>query len=79
MTLFALLGATALYLVYAWLLSAIVASYLAERKGYSEKLGLAAGLLLFVLGPIIWLVVPPKAGSKWKRRGVLGRGEGRAD
>ena len=31
MTLFALLGAKALYLTYAWLLSAIVASYLSGR------------------------------------------------
>ena len=45
MTLFALLGAAALWLMYLWLLSAIVASYLSERKGYGEKLGLAFGLL----------------------------------
>ena len=41
----------ALFLMYIWLLSAIVASYLSERKGYGEKLGLAFGLLLTVLGP----------------------------
>ena len=54
----AIIGTTALWLVYLWLLSAIVASYLAERKGYNEKLGLAFGLLLSVLGPIIWLFWP---------------------
>ena len=37
MTLYALLGAKALYLLYAWLASAIVASYLSERKGYGER------------------------------------------
>jgi hypothetical protein len=74
MTLFALLGANALWLTYAWLLSAIVASYLSDRKGYGEKAGLASGLLLFVIGPVIWLVWPPRADSKWKTLGPFGRG-----
>ena len=74
MTVFALLGANALFLMYGWLLSAIIASYLSARKGYGDKAGLASGLLLFVLGPIIWLVWPAKAESKWKRLGPFGRG-----
>ena len=37
MIVFGLLGATALYLTFAWLLSAIVASYLSDRKGYGEQ------------------------------------------
>jgi hypothetical protein len=74
---FALIGANALLLMYVWLLSAIAASYLSGRKGYGEKIGLVFGLLLFVLGPIIWLVWPPKANSKWKLLGPVGRGEGR--
>jgi fucose permease len=73
MTVFALLGATALWLMYAWLLMAVIASYLSERKGYSEKPGLACGLLLHVVGVIIWLVWPPKPGSKWKTIGPVGR------
>ena len=73
MTVFALLGATALWLLYAWLLSAIVASYLSGRKGYSEKAGLATGLLLHVVGVIIWLVIPAKEHSKWKSVGPFGR------
>jgi len=77
MSVFALLGANALLLMYGWLLSAILASYLSGRKGYSEKAGLASGLLLFVLGPIIWLVWPAKPDSKWKRLGPVGRGEDR--
>ena len=68
----ALLGATALYLLLVWLASAIIASYLSERKGYTEKPGLAAGLILFVLGPIIFLLLPAKKDSAWKRFGPFG-------
>ena len=75
MILAALLGAASLWLLYAWLLSSIAASYLSGRKGYGEKLGLAFGLLLFVLGPIIWLVWPAKPESKWKHLGPFGRGD----
>jgi hypothetical protein len=71
----ALLGAKALYLLYGWLLSAIVCSYLARRKGYGERPGLAAGLLLSVIGVLIWLVWPAKPDSSWKLQGPLGRGE----
>ena len=71
----ALLGAASLWLMYLWLLSAIVASYLSNRKGFGEKVGLASGLLLFVLGPVIWLVWPAKADSKWKVLGPFGRGK----
>jgi hypothetical protein len=71
---FALLGAKALYLTYAWLLSAIVASYLSARKGYGEKVGLASGLLLNALGIVLWLVWPAKPDSRWKLQGPIGRG-----
>ncbi len=71
----ALIGANALWLVYLWLLSAIAASYLAELKGYYEKLGLAFGLILSVLGPIIWLAWPARPESKWKKIGPFGRGK----
>jgi hypothetical protein len=74
MTVLALLGAKALWLLYAWLASAIVASYLSHRKGYGERPGLASGLLLNVIGILIWLVVPPKADSLWKKIGPFGRG-----
>jgi fucose permease len=73
MTYFALLGAAALWLTYRWLLAAIVASYLSERKGYGEKLGLAFGLLLSVVGTIIWLFWPARPDSKWKKIGPVGR------
>lgn len=68
----ALIGAKALYLLYGWLASAIVASYLSDRKGYGEKPGLASGMLLFVVGVVIWLLVPAKPDSKWKQAGVFG-------
>jgi hypothetical protein len=68
-----MIGATALWLMYAWLLAAIVASYLSNRKGYSERAGLASGLILHVIGVIIWLVIPAKEHSKWKTVGPFGR------
>jgi hypothetical protein len=70
---FALLGAKALYLTFLWLLSAVGASWLSDRKGYGEKPGLAFGLILTVLGLIIWIFVPAREGSRWKRLGPFGR------
>lgn len=62
------IGAKALWLLYAWMLSAIVAAELSSRKGYGEKIGLGTGLLLTVVGVVIWFFVPAKAGSRWARR-----------
>jgi MFS family permease len=56
----ALLGAKALYVIFVWLGSAALAGWLADRKGYPERWGLASGLILLVLGPIIWAFVPKK-------------------
>ena len=70
---FALLGSKALYLTYLWLLSAVGAQWLSQRKGYGAKPGLASGLLLTVVGLIIWLFVPPKANSRWKTQGPIPR------
>jgi hypothetical protein len=72
--LFAVIGSGALWLTYAWLASAIVASYLSARKGYGEKLGLAFGLLLSAIGVLIWLIWPAKPDSRWKLQGVFGTG-----
>jgi hypothetical protein len=73
--LFALIGSKALWLLYLWLLSTIAASYLSERKGYGEKPGLATGLILSIIGTIVWLFVPARRNSKWKTIGMFGRGE----
>ena len=70
---FALLGAKALWLTYIWLASTIGASWLSGRKGYGERVGLATGLLLTLLGFVIWLLIPARADSAWKRQGVFGR------
>ena len=74
MTVLALLGATALWLLYAWLASAIIASYLSDRKGYGQKIGLAFGLLLSAIGALIWLLVPARSDSRWKLQGPFGSG-----
>jgi hypothetical protein len=71
--LLALIGAKALYLLIAWLLSAIASSWLSDRKGYGEKPGLATGLLLTFVGVIVWLVWPAKAASRWKVQGPIPR------
>jgi uncharacterized membrane protein YeaQ/YmgE (transglycosylase-associated protein family) len=75
MTVLALIGAWALFLMYTWLLSAIIASYLSERKGYGEKVGLGFGLLLSVIGAVIWLFWPARPDSKWAKLGAIGRGK----
>jgi hypothetical protein len=76
MTLVALIGAKALYLLYLWLISSIVASWLSDRKGYGERPGLATGLFLSVAAVVIWLLVPAKADSRWKLQGPLPFGPG---
>ena len=77
MTVLALLGAKAFWLLLVWLASAIAASYLSDRKGYGEKAGLVTGILLTFVGVVIWLIWPAKRDSRWKLQGPLGRGDGR--
>jgi hypothetical protein len=64
----AAIGIKAFYLLLIWLASAIGASELSKRKGYGEKWGLGTGLLLSLLGLIIWLIVPARPESPWKTR-----------
>src|SRR5829696_6597534 len=65
----AAVGVKALYLCYIWLLSAIFSAELARSKGSTEKAGLGTGLLLSILGPIIWLAIPPRdATAEWHER-----------
>ena len=77
MTVIALLGAKAFWLLIGWLASAIAASWLSDRKGYGEKAGLVTGILLSFVAVVIWLLWPPKPDSRWKLQGPLGRGDGR--
>jgi hypothetical protein len=73
MTVFALIGAKGLYLLFIWLLSAAAAAWLADRKGYGERVGLAFGLLLSLIGLAIVLLLPGRPGSRWKLDGPLPR------
>jgi hypothetical protein len=66
-----LIGVKALYLFIIWLLSAIAASWLSDRKGYGERPGLATGILLTFVGVIVWLVWPARAASRWKIQGPI--------
>jgi len=70
---FATIGATALYLLFAWLLSAAGGSWVSARKGYGERVGLTCGLLLSVVGLLLVLLLPARPGSRWKVDGPLPR------
>jgi hypothetical protein len=71
MTLYAVIGAKAVYLLFVWLLSAAIGSWVSDRKGYGERVGLAFGLILSAIGLIIVLFLPGRPGSKWKIEGWL--------
>jgi hypothetical protein len=74
MTIFAaLIGAKALYLLFAWLLSAASGAWMSDRKGYGERLGLTFGLLLTVFGLLIVVLLPGRPGSRWKVEGPIPR------
>jgi hypothetical protein len=77
MTIFAVIGAKALYLLFAWLVSAALASWMSQRKGYGERVGLTFGLLLSVVGLLIVLLLPGRPGSRWKLEGAIPRRRGR--
>ena len=64
--LLAVIGTAALWLTFVWLGSAIIASLLAEAKGYGEKLGLVTGTVFSLLGAFVWAVWPPREISRWK-------------
>ena len=45
MIIVATIGPRALYLLFVWLLSAALGSWISDRKGYGERVGLAFGLI----------------------------------
>ena len=65
------IGAKALYFLFIWLVSAAAAAWLAERKGYGERLGLTFGLILSAIGLLCVLLLPGRPGSKWRTEGWL--------
>ena len=67
------IGADVLYLLFVWLISAATASWVSERKGYGERVGLTLGLLLSAGGLLIVLLLPGRPGSKWRADGWLPR------
>jgi hypothetical protein len=71
MMIYALIGAKALYLLFVWLLSAAISSWLTQRKGYGERVGLAFGLILSAIGLLIVLLLPGRPGSRWREEGPL--------
>ena len=71
MLVLATIGSAALYLLFVWLLSAAGAAWLADRKGYGERVGLFFGLILSAPGFVIVLLLPARPGSVWKREGPL--------
>ena len=76
MTVLALIGVKAFYLLFLWLGSAIAASWLSNRKGYGERPGLATGLLLSAIGLLVWLLWPARPDSRWKLQGPIPRRRG---
>jgi MFS family permease len=69
--LLAAIGAKALYFLFLWLVSAAAAGWLADRKGYGERVGLTFGLILSAVGLLIVLLLPGRPGSKWREEGWL--------
>jgi hypothetical protein len=74
MILVATIGAKALYLLFLWLVSAAAAAWVADRKGYGERVGLTFGLVLTVAGLLIVLLLPGRPGSKWREDGWVPKG-----
>jgi hypothetical protein len=68
---FALIGSKALYLLFVWLISAASAAWIADRKGYGERVGLTFGLILSAIGLLFVLILPGRPGSAWKEEGPL--------
>ncbi len=73
MTILATIGPAGLYLLFIWLLSSAIGAWVADRKGYGERVGLTFGLLLSAIGLVIVLILPGRPGSAWKEEGWMPR------
>jgi hypothetical protein len=73
MILVATIGAKALYLLFIWLISATAGSWLSERKGYGERVGLAFGMIFSAIGLLFVLLLPGRPGSAWREDGPFPR------
>jgi hypothetical protein len=69
----AALGGNVMYLLFLWLISAAGGSWLSDRKGYGERVGLMLGLLLSAVGLLVVVLLPGRPGSKWRVDGWLPR------
>jgi len=69
----AAIGGKAIYLLFVWLISGAAGSWMSERKGYGERVGLTLGLLLSAVGLLIVVLLPGRPGSKWRAEGRLPR------
>jgi hypothetical protein len=63
------IGGKGLLLLFAWLISGAAGSWISDRKGYGERVGLTCGLLLSAVGLVIVLLLPGRPGSKWRAEG----------
>lgn len=70
-TILAATGANAYWFIMLWLICAAVSGAIANRKGYPEHWGLSSGLVLLPVAVLLWLVIPGKPNSAWKREGVF--------
>jgi hypothetical protein len=68
---YGLIGAKALYLLFIWLISAAASAWLADRKGYGERVGLTFGLILSAVGLVCVLLLPGRPGSAWRTEGPI--------
>jgi hypothetical protein len=62
------IGSKALLLLFVWLISAAASSWLSDRKGYGERLGLTLGLLLTAAGLLVVLLLPTATRRTARRR-----------
>ena len=60
MIVLAFIGAKALYLLFVWLISAAAGSWISDRKGYGERVGLAFGS-----DPAVIPLPHPSGQSRW--------------